>query len=135
MDEEILLEELDKGEFSKETSADFTQLFIEILSAYDVTKDEKYYDIAKVISDRLLVVDSEADYIKINKLQLIKRKRNLTENELQELEKIEIDTDDIKVVCATNILLENRRKAKKKLDEMSDEDKELFMTFPIYNLL
>lgn len=135
VDEDILLEELDKGEFSKETLADFTQLFIEILSAYDVTKDEKYYDIAKVISDRLLLVDSEADYIKINKLQLIKRKRNLTENELQELEKIEIDTDDTKVACAANILLENRRKAQKKLDEMADEDKELFMTFPIYNLL
>lgn len=64
---------------------------------------EKLYDVAKEISDRLLVIDSEAD--------------------------------DIKVICAVNILLENRRKAKRNLDEMSYEDKELFMTFPIYNLL
>lgn len=135
VDKGILLKELDKGEFNKETSSDFTQFFLEILSAYDVTKNEKYYDVAKEISDRLLVIDSEADYIKLNKLQLLKRKRNLTENELQELEKIEANTEDVKVACATNILLENRRRAKTKLDEMSDEDKELFMTFPIYNLL
>lgn len=135
VDERILLEELDKGEFNKETSANFTQLFLEILSAYDVTKSEKYYDIAETISDRLQIIDSEADYIKINRLQLIKRKRSLTENELQELEKIETNTEDVKVACAANILLENRRRAKTKLDEMSDEDKNLFMTFPIYNLL
>lgn len=135
VDEGILLEELDKGEFNKETSANFTQLFLEILSAYDVTKNEKYYDVAKTISDRLLVIDSEADYVKLNRLQLLKRKRNLTENELQELEKIETNTEDVKVACTANILLENRRRAKTKLDEMSDEDKNLFMTFPIYNLL
>lgn len=46
-----------------------------------------------------------------------------------------INTDDIKVICAVNILLENERKAKKKLDEMSDGDREMFMTYPIYNLL
>lgn len=135
VDETLLLEELDKGEFNKVTEGDFTQLFIELLSAYDVVQDEKYYNVAKSISDRLIEIDSDAAYLKINKLQLIKRKRNLTEDEQQELERIESDTDDTKVVCAANILLENRRKAKKKLDEMSDEDKELFMTFPIYNLL
>ena len=45
------------------------------------------------------------------------------------------NTDDIKVICAVNILLENKRKAKKKLEEMSDGDREMFMTYPIYNLL
>lgn len=133
--ERLLFEELNKGEFNKVTEGEFTQLFIEILSAYDIVQDEKYYNIAKLISDRLMEIDSDEDYLRINKLQLIKRKRNLTEDEQQELEKIETDTDDMKVICAANILLENRRKAKKKLDEMSDEDKELFMTFPIYNLL
>lgn len=135
VDEMLLLEELNRGEVSKVTEGDFTQLFIEILSAYDVVQDEKYYNVAKSISDRLVEIDPDAAYLKINKLQLIKRKRNLTEDEQQELERIESDTDDTKVACAANILLENKRKAKKKLDEMADQDKELFMTFPIYNLM
>ncbi len=135
MDEKILLQELEKGEFNKVTEGNFTRLFVEILSAYDTVKSEKYYNLAKKISDKLMRVSPEEAYLKINKLQLIKRKRNLTEDELQELESIEGNTDDKKVICATNILLENKRKAKKELEEMSDEDRELFMTYPIYNLL
>ncbi len=80
---------------------------------------------------KLLVVDSEADYVKINKLQLIKRKRSLLENELQKLENIETNADGRKVICAVNNLLENKRKAKKGLGELTYEDKELFMSYPI----
>lgn len=135
VDEEVLLEELNKGEFDKNTAVDFTQLFIEILAVYDAIKNEKYYNLAKVISDKLLAVDSEANYIKINRLQLIKRKRSLSEDELQELENIESNTDIKEEICAVNILLDNKRKARKELDGMSDENRKVFMTFPIYNLL
>lgn len=113
VDEKILSEELEKGEFNKVTEGDFTQLFIEVLSAYDTIKSEKYYNLAKKISDKLMDVSPEEAYLKINKLQLIKRKRNFTEDELQELESIEENTYDKKVICATNILLENKRKAKR----------------------
>lgn len=135
VNEEVLLEELNKGEFNKNTAVDFTRLFIEILSAYDAIKSEKYYNMAKVISDKLLAVNSKANYIKINRLQLIKRKRSLSEDELQELEIIENNTDVKEVICAVNILLDNKRKAQKELDGMPDEDREAFMTYPIYNLL
>ena len=125
VDERILLEELDRGEFNDLTEGDFTQLFIEILSAYDTVQDEKYYNVAKSISDRLMKIDPDAAYLRINRLQLIKRKRDLAEGELQELENIEAGTNDKMMVCAVNILLENRRKAKKVLEEMSNEDKEI----------
>jgi hypothetical protein len=68
-------------------------------------------------------------------LQLLKRKRALSEEELQELERIEEQTNDSKVVCAANILMDNKRKAKKELDGMAAEDKDMFMAYPIYNLL
>lgn len=135
VDERILLKELESGEFNEVTEGDFTQLFIEILSAYDILKNEKYYNVAKLISDRLMEIDPDAAYLRINRLQLIKRKRDLTEKELQELESIEADTREKMVICAANILLENKRKAKKELDEMTKEDKEMFMNYPIYNLL
>lgn len=135
VDENIFLEELEMAEFNKVTEADFTQLFIEILSAYDVVRCEKYYNIAKKISDKLLDVSPTEAYLIINKLQLIKRKRSLTEDELQELESIEANSSDKKVICAVNILLENRRRAEKILNEMASEDKKVFLTYPIYNLL
>lgn len=135
VDKKTLLEEIEKGEFNKDTENDFTELFLEILSAYDTTKNEKYYDIAQVILDKLMEVNPESDYLKINKLQMIKRKRMLSEVELQELDKIEEKANDRKIICAANILLDNKRKAQKELDNMSDEDKEMFITYPIYNLL
>ena len=135
VDEKVLLDELQKGEYNEITLGNFTQLFIEVLSAYDTTKNEKYYNVAKIISEKLMAVSPEKAYLRINKLQLIKRKRDFTENELQELERLETDTDDKKVACAVNILLENKRKARKELDEMNIEDKEIFISYPIYNLL
>lgn len=54
----------------------------------------------------------------ISRFQLLKRKRGLPENELQELEDIEKVNNDKLTLCAINILLENKRKVKKLLDEM-----------------
>lgn len=71
----------------------------------------------------------------VNKLQLLWRKRPLSEDELIELEEMEEKSEDEKVTCAANILLENKRKARKLLDEMNEDDRMLFMTYPIYNLL
>lgn len=58
----------------KSFNADFIQLFIEILSTYDLIKIEKYYNIAKKISDKLFDVSLTEAYLKINKFQSIKRK-------------------------------------------------------------
>ena len=59
----------------------------------------------------------------------------MSEDELIELEEMEEKSEDEKVTCAANILLENKRKARKLLDEMNEDDRMLFMTYPIYNLL
>lgn len=135
VDESVLLEEIESSIFNKETEGSFSLLFVEILSAYDEINDEKYYDVAKLISDKLLNASPYNVYWKINRFQLLKRKRDLSENELQELEDLEKANNDKKALCAINILLENKRKAKKLLAEMEQEDRELFLTYPIYNLL
>lgn len=126
VDESVLLEEIETSIFNNETEGNFSLLFVEILSAYDENKDEKYYDVAKLISDKLLNASPDNVYWKINRFQLLKRKRDLSEDELQELEDLEKTNNDKKILCAINILLENKRKAKKLLDEMGQEDRELF---------
>lgn len=135
VDESVLLEEIESSIFNNETEGNFSLLLVEILSAYDENKDEKYYDVAKLISDKLLNASPDNVYWKINRFQLLKRKRELSEEELQELEDLEKANNDKNVFCAINILLENKRKAKKLLGEMGQEDRELFLTYPIYNLL
>ena len=133
--EEWLLEKLEECSYNHETEGNFSLLFVELLSAYDHTKNEKYYNMSRLISDKLFQVSPENVYWRINKLQLLRRKRPLSEDELRELEGMEEKNEDVKGVCAANILLENKRKARKILEEMDEEDRNLFVTYPIYNLL
>jgi len=133
--EEWLLDRLEEGTYNHETEGNFSLLLVELLAAYDHTKNEKYYNMARLISDKLLLVSPQNEYWRINKLQLLRRKRSLSEEELIELEGMEEQSGDVKVVCAANILLENKRKARKLLDEMNEDDRTLFMTYPIYNVL
>ena len=135
VDEDKLFDELEKGVFCAETEGNYSLLFIEVLAAYDSTQNEKYYNFASRILDKLLRLSPNNDYWKLNQLQLIKRKSDLQEEELQKLEEIEERTDDVKVRCASNILLENKRRAKKILEEMDEDDKKTFVQYPIYNLL
>lgn len=135
VDEDILLGELEKADFNEDTQGEFSLLLMEVLAAYDMTKNEKYYDMASLLSEKLLQVSPQSDYWKINKLQILKRKRELSELEMQELENMERDTKDTKVVCAVNILLENKRKAKQVLGEMEENERDEFVRYPIYGLM
>lgn len=135
IDETILLQELENSIINEETAGHFSLLFIEVLSAYDSTGNEKYYDLAKMVSDRLIEFDPDNDYWKVNQLQMLKRKRELSEEELVILDAMEETITDSKLLCAINILLDNKRKAQKELENMTDEDKAVFISYPIYNLL
>lgn len=135
LDEKNFLDELEISDINSETENDFSLAFLEVLAAYDVIKNEKYYCLAEKISERLLMVSPDNKYWIINKFQILARKRELLEKELQEIENMEQMTEDKKLQCAINILLDNKRKAKKILEVMTEEDRKIFMTYPIFNLL
>ena len=135
VDEEILLRDIEKSDYSERTLNDLYMFFVEILAAYDITRNEKYFDMAQLLSDKLLQVDENNEYGIINKLQLLKRKRELSEDEISVLEKLEENTNDSMVRSAVNILLENKHNAKKLVNQLSAEDQATFKQFPIYNLL
>ena len=135
VDEEILLRDIEKSDYSESTLNDLYMFFVEILAAYDITRNEKYFDMAQLLSDKLLQVDENNEYGIINKLQLLKRKRELSEDEISVLEKLEENTNDSMVRSAVNILLENKHNAKKLVNQLSEEDQATFKQFPIYNLL
>ena len=101
----------------------------------DITKNEKYYDMAQLLIMKLLEVNENNEYGIINKLQLFKRKRELSEDEIAVLEELEEKTKDDMVKCAVNILLENKHNARKLINQLSEEDQATFKQFPIYNLL
>lgn len=135
VEEEILIEELEATDFNEITEGPLTKLFLEILSAYDNTKNNKYYKLLNLLCKKMLEISSESEIWIINSLQLIKRERQLSNEELCKLEELSLKSENQMVKCAVDILLENKYRAKKELDALSKSDRELFSSYPIYNLL
>lgn len=134
-DESVVLEQLERCDYNEYTEQIYYELFIELLSAYDKTKNEKLYDISKYLANKFEKINPKSQYGIINKFQLLKRKRSLTEMEILELEKIWLSPVDDLVSCATEILLDNKHSARTKINSMSIENQEAFRNYPIYNLL
>lgn len=134
-EEELLLNEIEKNDFDNFTQDMFYNLFIELLASYDINKNEKYYNMANLICNKLLEVNPNNKYGIINKFQLLKRKGDLTEEQLKELDNMLNNNSDKMLFCAINILLENKYQAKKVFKDLTEEEKNVFENFPIYNLL
>lgn len=134
VEEEVLLEDLEQCDFNAHTEEYMALLLLEVLSAYDSTKNEKYFDLSMCLSEKILASNPGQDDWKINRLQVLKRKRELSDQELEELARIENESTSTMVKCAANILMENKYKARKQLEAMSVEDREVFCSYPIYHL-
>lgn len=69
----------------------------------------------------------------INELQIKKRMRPLTDEEKSSLLRL-THSDDLMIKAAAYILLDNKDIAEYIVTQMEDEDRNVFTTFPIYNL-
>ncbi|WP_312070389.1 hypothetical protein [Anaerotignum propionicum] len=135
VDEQIWIEEFEKTKFIENIIDEIIQSFLELVAAYDKTYNQVYFDVANMIVDKILELSPENEYGIINKMQLIKRKRQLNENEILKLEDLESKSVNPMTKCAVNILLENKRNAKKILDELPEEIQNEMRSYPIYSLL
>lgn len=135
VDKKIWFQEIERIEYSKNIFPEIYQYFVELVAAYDMTHNEIYFDVGNLLIDKVLGVLPDDEYGIVNKMQLLKRKRELTEEEILKLEKIEEITDNSMTKCAVNILLGNKRVAQKLISQLPEKNKEEMMGYPIYNLL
>lgn len=109
-------------------------IMLEMLKAYDKEPKPQLFDAVKQMfawleSMRQYLSD---EVILINKLQIVRRERELTFPEKQELFKIiSLYDNDINKIGAF-ILLNEQDEAERLLDEMPQKEKEKFMAFPIF---
>lgn len=111
---------------------------LNLLLAYDKHSGHhvEIYETAKEIARWLL--DESADKLQeeiktINYLQTIKRARELTSEENVMLYHIAENMDSsIMIKLAANLLLDNYKIAKIQFDQLSDQEKEIFRSYPIF---
>lgn len=110
---------------------------LNLLLAYDKHKGHPAIILktAKDLAGWLLEESGDVlpDEIKvINYLQTIKRERDLTKEENGKLYHIADKSDNIMYKLGANLLLENYKVAQLQFDQLSDDEKDLFKTFPLY---
>lgn len=108
---------------------------LEMLKAYDITKNQALLEEAIRLADWLKQTD-ETDISLINLLQCHYRKRELNEEEENVLEDmIARNREDKQICAAAYILLGKSKRARSIIDILSDEQKKVFEDYPIYAMI
>jgi hypothetical protein len=108
---------------------------LEMLKAYDITKNQALLEEAIRLADWLKQTD-ETDISLINLLQCHYRKRELNEEEENVLEDmIARNRKDKQICAAAYILLGKSKRARSIIGILSDEQKKVFEDYPIYAMI
>ena len=114
-----------------------TDLLLEILRAYDeqTDKDGKLLELADSLCTWLSTFENKEDdpVIRLNHLQIIKRKRSFITQEIIELSGFTNVSYPAEVRCSAYLLLGDNSEAKKCFVKLSPSMQEMFISLPIYH--
>ncbi len=108
---------------------------LELIKVYDKQKDIRILDFAQKINEFLMNIQGKNDVNIINYYQIEYRKRNLTQEEMQELVLLKNSTNENMAKVAICILLNYKLEYEILYNNFNDETKQFFNTLPIYNLI
>ena len=114
----------------------YTIFLLEVLNAYDETRETKWLELAEMIITLIISKQKENNNIYIiNKYQILRRKRELTNKEKNELKTIYDSDENIMVKASCAILIGNSYDFEINFEKLNEKEKEEFQQYPIYNLL
>ena len=121
--------------YTPELYEKYTIFLLEVLNAYDETRETKWLELAEMIITLIISKQKENNNIDIiNKYQILRRKRKLTDKEKNELKNIYDSDDNIMVKASCAILIDNSYDFKFNFEKLNKKEKEEFQKYPIYNL-
>lgn len=110
-------------------------LVLELLKLYDSNGEEKILDISIQLLDFVQKFNNiQNEVIKVNRLQIEKRRRELTQAEKQYLLSLKVPGVILQYQLAASILLESFQEAELIYSRMNEDDQKIFDSFPITNL-
>ncbi|MCR5448371.1 MAG: hypothetical protein K6F23_03150 [Solobacterium sp.] len=135
MDYEVIKSDLCSMKFHPLLIESVTFMMLNVLRGYDEQKekDERLLNLAEIICN-WLSMDKEtavSPIQRLNQLQIEKRRRTLTTQEVIELGRFTGMEYPANIRCGAYLLLEDSSEAQKCYDEMSQETQREFITFPI----
>lgn len=133
IDCEIIFEDLISTEPSQYLMSQSVLFLLEILKGYDKNPKIEFLNLATKILDWIEEnnIDIGKDIILLNRMQILKRQRNLSFDELSSLEELKKDNKSLDIRCGAYLLLDDNINAQKCFDEMGIEMKKMFIDYPI----
>lgn len=109
---------------------------LELIFAYDKSGKIDYLDVALELVNWLLSETSSDDpfmiILLLNKLQIVKRTRELSDDEKYQLNELIENSKNENAIVGAYLLLDNKLSAKKHFERLSKEEQNQFMNYPIY---
>lgn len=134
IDYEKIAADIAENSINPLVTSQLTLFMLEMLKAYDeqIIKDNRLLDLAEEYCSWLIALpDGNTEQLMLNRLQIKKRKGELTSEELSVLQEFRKGGHDITVRCGANLLLGKNESAQDCFDEMSPEEQKAFIEFPI----
>lgn len=131
---DVIKETFNSLDSNEETLERCNLWMLEVLKAYDQSKENMVLDLAKYINERIMEHRNNNVDI-INKMQILKRLRDLNVDEKETLYSLREEDKDIMIQCAIAILLENKSDFERYFSKLDNEEKDNFRNFPIFNLI
>lgn len=111
-----------------------TWLILDLLKMYDSSGNDTFINTANALLDYLQENEPDNDAYRINRIQIEKRRRELSKDELRYLRTLKADRISTQFQLAASILLESYQEAQLLYDELPDSERELFNEYPIMHL-
>lgn len=134
IDYEKISADIEENDTSPLVTEQLTLFMLEMLKAYDEqkTKDVRLLDLADDYCSWLASIpDSIPDLTTLNRLQILRRRRDLLPDEIELLRELRKSNHELTVRCGANLLLDKTESAQDCFDEMPEEIKKQFIEYPI----
>lgn len=135
LDLAFVIRDIKKVAFSKGYGDAVTLLALELIKSYDISSRGDFLDAALNIFEWLQQMEDGNLIHKINELQIIKRQRAYTKDEKAFLiQQKTLNIGNNRILCAINILLENKAESESNFGQLTNEEREEFIQYPIFAL-
>ncbi|WP_054860780.1 hypothetical protein [Gracilibacillus sp. JCM 18860] len=123
--------------YSEMSKINTTNHLLEFVTYYD-QQTNKNKDILRMVEEvfrHIRSYDNSNEFDFINHMQVVKRLRSFSSEEKKEILQRKNNTDDVFTLCGYFLLMGgNEMEFSFHFDQLTDEEKEIFKTFPIYHL-
>ena len=109
--------------YTPELSEKYTLFLLEVLMAYDETKEARWLELSEMIITLIISKEKENNNIYIiNKYQILRRKRKLTDKEKNELKAIYDSDKNVMIKASCAILIDNSYDFKFNFEKLNEKE-------------